>query len=517
MASSTPWPAAGDYSAAIQNAHNCFADQELASGRAQTNRLGLPIGASGTFAVVYELQSSARVFAVRCFIRPVTNQQQRYDALSHHLRGFWLPTLVDYAYLPQGIRIRGQWYPIVRMEWVAGKQLHQYVEDHIRQGQIIERLAAQWRGVVAGLRGAHTAHGDLQHGNILVDNHSQIRLVDYDGFFIPALHANPPGEVGHPSYQHPERIRHGYYAENADAFSALVIYLSLLALRTDPSLWTFHTGENLLFKADDFAQPGRTPLWSRFQASGDAEVRRLTAALEASCREPVTAVPDLETVIQRLPGRAPFAVMSGVSTRPPLVSPIPTPPSQAAPTPPQPIPVHGALMVRLIRLCAAAWWGFVTFLGSSARWGLIVTFLLVAIVLWWLTQPSSLLQAPPQGGLRDQVGALWHAGACTQAESALQEARRQQPNSAEPYLVAIQLLLQGGPCQEALGVREPVPLLADAIRGGMAEALPVRVEVETAYGTVLRVAPKDIRRLERSRVELRDGSRYQGTIRIKEG
>ena len=302
MASSAPWPSPGDYSAAIQNPHNCFADPELAGGQVHTNQFGLPVGASGNFAVVYQLHSGAQVFAVRCFIRPVTNQQQRYDALSQHLHGIWLPALVDYAYLPQGIRVRGQWYPVVRMAWIAGQQLHQYIEDHLRHSQLLERLAIQWRGVVAGLCGAHMAHGDLQHGNILVDGHDQIHLVDYDGFFIPALHTQPPGERGHPNYQHPERQQHGYYAANADAFSALVIYVSLLALRTEPGLWSLHTGENLLFKADDFTQP-RTPAWQRLQGSVDPEVQRLTATLERFCREPVSAIPDLDTVIQGLSER----------------------------------------------------------------------------------------------------------------------------------------------------------------------------------------------------------------------
>jgi hypothetical protein len=237
MASSAPWPSPGDYSAAIQNPHNCFADPELARGQVYTNQLGLPVGASGNFAVVYQLQSGAQVFAVRCFIRPVTNQQQRYDALSQHLHGIWLPALVDYAYLPQGIRVRGQWYPVVRMEWIAGKQMHQYIEDHLRHSQLLERLAIQWRGVVAGLCGAHMAHGDLQHGNILVDGHDQLHLVDYDGFFIPALHTQPPGERGHPNYQHPERQQHGYYAANADHAPLALQHLSEIhkAKRLSPS------------------------------------------------------------------------------------------------------------------------------------------------------------------------------------------------------------------------------------------------------------------------------------------
>ena len=302
MSATRPWPSPGDYSTAIQNPHHCFTDPELKKGKVNTNPLGLPIGVSGNFAVVYQLQSGRKVFAVRCFIRPVTDQQQRYEALSRYLQAIQLPHLVNFTYLPQGILVRGQWYPVVKMDWVSGQQLHQYVAGCLQRTHVLGRLAAQWRGVLAGLSGAHIAHGDLQHGNILVNGQGTIQLVDYDGFFLPTLRGSPPAEVGHINYQHPERIAQGYYEENADAFPGLVIYLSLLALQTDPGLWKdFHNGENLIFRADDFKRPGQTAVWRRLKQSADAEVRRLTAELERFCQGPVSAVPDMEVVLQNLP------------------------------------------------------------------------------------------------------------------------------------------------------------------------------------------------------------------------
>jgi serine/threonine protein kinase len=224
------------------------------------------------------------------------------------------------------------------MEWVAGKQLQDYVEDHLREPKVLGRLADRWRGVVSGLGRVHIAHGDLQHGNILVDSQGQIRLVDYDGFFIPPLQGHPPDEeVGHANYQHAERIRWGYYEENVDGFSALVIYLSLLALKADPGLWdpTFHSGDNLVFSARDFKKPGLTPLWSRLKKSPEAEVRRLTAELENFCRGPVSAVPHLEAVLH---GAASARVQTGqaatqVHARPqvpiyPAANVVVTPPGQ---------------------------------------------------------------------------------------------------------------------------------------------------------------------------------------------
>ena len=38
---------------------------------------------------------------------------------------------MGFQYVEQGIRVRGQWYPIVRMEWAQGDRLDRFVEDHL--------------------------------------------------------------------------------------------------------------------------------------------------------------------------------------------------------------------------------------------------------------------------------------------------------------------------------------------------------------------------------------------------
>ena len=296
---SRAWPSPSEYNTAVQNPGNCFRDPELQRGQVQTNKLGLPLCASGNFAVVYQLQSGAKRVAIRCFTRPITDQQRRYDAIQGHLKANRLSSFVDFAYLPDGILVKGQWHPLVRMEWISGMQLHRYVEAHLQNKQALSSLATQWRNIMEELRNARMAHGDLQHGNVLVDGKDKIWLVDYDGMFVPALRGTPPGEVGHPNYQHPERDPKGYYEENVDNFAALVIYLSLLAVKAAPSLWTsFHNGDNLIFRAEDFKRPGNTPVWTQLKQNPDSEVQKLTAALEQSCRGQIEDVPYLEIVCQ---------------------------------------------------------------------------------------------------------------------------------------------------------------------------------------------------------------------------
>lgn len=290
-------PSLTEYSAAIQNPQNCFKNNNrLTAAKPNLDSQGLPVVASGNFAVVYQLELGSKKYAVRCFTRLVTDQRRRYELLNKYLQELSLPALVEFEYQEDGILVQGRPYPIVLMEWINGDVLHRYIERQLRNPDKLSRLAAQWRGIVASLWGARLAHGDLQHGNILVSS-SGIRLVDYDGFYLPALQNNPPGEAGHPNYQHPHRIRSGYYRLNMDTFSALVIYVSLLALKADPSLWQFHAGENLIFVERDYKQPGRTEVWRRLKNSADAKVKDLAAILEHYCHKGIDSLSYLEDAI----------------------------------------------------------------------------------------------------------------------------------------------------------------------------------------------------------------------------
>ncbi len=99
----------------------------------------------------------------------------------------------------------------------------------------LKKLSDQWLNLVIGLQQLKIAHGDLQHENIIVSK-GELRLVDYDGFFVPSLSSKIAIELGHPHYQHPLR-RNSDFNLSIDNFSALVIYISLKALSIDISLW----------------------------------------------------------------------------------------------------------------------------------------------------------------------------------------------------------------------------------------------------------------------------------------
>ncbi|MFA5375612.1 MAG: zinc ribbon domain-containing protein [Dehalococcoidia bacterium] len=295
------WPASDEYQGAIQNPRSCFRDLSLSGGQPAPNNLGLPRIASGNFACVFKIETGVENFAVRCFLREVNDQQRRYDLLTQHLAGLWLQQLTGFEYIAKGIQISGRWFPIVKMEWVEGETLDIFVERHLNNPETLRHLAAQWRGAVAGLRGAHMAHGDLQHGNVLVDQSGLIRLVDYDPMFIPSLSGEKSPELGHPNYVHPKRAEDNY-DDNLDSFAALVVYLSLLALAAEPELWRrFYTGENLILTQSDFSEPAKSDCLRRLKANRDPMVAKLADILNDLCLKPPTQIPDLESILNNIP------------------------------------------------------------------------------------------------------------------------------------------------------------------------------------------------------------------------
>lgn len=274
------WPTPQDYNEAVQNPKLAFADSELQVGRPELTDLGLPRPITGGFASVYKLQCPQRTWAVRCFLRQFDDHERRYAAISEHLSRLRLPYTVGFTFLRNGIRVRGQWYPILKMEWVQGEPLTAFIERHLGDRSTLLSLAKHWVEMVTVLQQASIAHGDLQHGNVLVVD-GQLRLIDYDGMYVPALSGESSHEVGHRNYQHPLRTESDFGAY-LDNFSAWIVYVSLIVLAANPGLWPqFGAGdESLLFRRTDFEQPEASDVLHTLERHPDEQIRSAIALFQ---------------------------------------------------------------------------------------------------------------------------------------------------------------------------------------------------------------------------------------------
>ena len=295
-----PWASARAYAEAIQAPMVCFRDPALRVCEPAFDRLGMPLVTSGQFAYVFKLRPpmpSSAPLAVRCFRADASDRAERYRCISSHLARHTVPAVGAFRYDPEGILVQGRRLPTLVMEWVEGHTLDVYLEETINNSSVLRHLADEWLRLLTSLREAGVAHGDLQHGNIIVRRGS-LRLIDLDGMFVPALAGWTAGEIGHQHYQHPRRDE-TLFDRKLDRFSALVIYTTFVALAEAPALWAEHHDENLIFTKDDFLDPASSRLFAQIKEIG-GEASRLADELERAALGAPEDVPDvLDLVVPR--------------------------------------------------------------------------------------------------------------------------------------------------------------------------------------------------------------------------
>ncbi|WP_147439238.1 hypothetical protein [Corallococcus sp. CA049B] len=289
-------PTDSEYQEAVQNPSQVFSDSDLKSGQPELTSPALPFpkARSGNFATVYRLNCGTQSWAVRCFTRSIHHdQKRRYAEISRHLEVTKLRYAVGFTFIEKGIQVRGQWLPILKMEWLNGESLGSHIERNLRSPKALLALATKWVEMMRALRQSGIAHGDLQHGNVLIVG-DELRLIDYDGMFVPSLAGSTSYERGHDNYQHPKRG--DLFGPDLDNFSAWVVLISILALASQPQLWgQFKCGDDcLLFRKRDFAEPEKSKVLLTLLNSREQGVRSLTALFKTLLSLPAGQVPPLD-------------------------------------------------------------------------------------------------------------------------------------------------------------------------------------------------------------------------------
>ena len=283
------YPSIEEYSNALQAARNTISDPKLAQGTVQTNNWGIPLARNGTFALTYKITAGGQDYAFRCFQRDRPGMHQRYTAISAALRKNSLPYFVTFDYLDDGITILTKPYPALVMQWAEGQPLSAYIEENKTRPTKLKALRSQIEALGQSLEAAGIAHGDIQTNNIVVADDGELRLVDYDGMYVPALKSKGALEAGHKNFQHPERERLSPYDATLDRFSFAVLYVGISALIEKPSYWSKLSGdpEALLLRATDFADPDNSEAFTLLTAlpgAGEA-AQRLMAISKAPYAE----------------------------------------------------------------------------------------------------------------------------------------------------------------------------------------------------------------------------------------
>ena len=219
---------------------------------------------AGGFCVVFPFHTPSKKFAVRCWHAEVSDAKHRTQVIAESLKKANLPYFVGFDFYEEGIMTQQGMQPLVVMDWVEADSLKKFLSKHITESTSINKIAENFRNMVADLHANHFSHGDLQHGNIMVRPDYSLVLVDYDSMYVPELKGMPDEIKGLVGYQHEARWKNKNVSEKADYFSELVIYISLKAFAKKPSLWkdmNIEDTETLLFSGEDIQSHGTSTIF----------------------------------------------------------------------------------------------------------------------------------------------------------------------------------------------------------------------------------------------------------------
>lgn len=256
----------------VENQQTLILDSHARLGQFLRDRRDRLIAYTGGFTVVYPYTINNEKWALRCWHADLGNVRKRFNVISKAIQRSKASYLCDFVYVDEGIVVDGKVYPITRMRWVDGMTIKDYICKHKNSKNKLLQLAESFLFLVQDMHRNQFAHGDLQHGNIIVNDKGELFLVDYDSFYCPDLNGEREIITGLKDYQHPLRQSNLIVSEKIDYFSELIIYLSILAIAHNSTFvdkYQVADSEHLLFEAKDFQNLKGSSIYNDILMLGD--------------------------------------------------------------------------------------------------------------------------------------------------------------------------------------------------------------------------------------------------------
>lgn len=341
------WPTAGAYDTALLERATTFVDPAIRQGKLTADAFGpIRFNGAGKYVCVYQVSD----WFVRCFTETAPSDlRERYQAIATfvntHCRT--MPFLLEQTWVEQGIRMQGRVVPFLKVPRVLNAQtLGSFLEERYHNSALVAEIALAFRAMINQLEQAHVAHGDLDITNILIVDDGQTRslkLIDYDGMYVPAMERLRLKAIdfGHVHFQHPRTEHIRAFGPHMDRFSAVVLYLSLIAIAASPFVWEncgANDTERLVFSETDYLN---------FTAAGSnsyrilANLQRKNPAILPCLQalERSIATDQMPGTLESILGAAGEPAAEAAGSRPAVFRPIPLPVAPSAPGPSERGPV----------------------------------------------------------------------------------------------------------------------------------------------------------------------------------
>jgi hypothetical protein len=294
------YPTIGEYNQLIQkkggNAFRSLYGINLIPSR--TTPIKVYLFGSGAFAAVFKGSLHGTNYAIRCFLTAEDETINRYKTICDYLNNIQASWKTECEFIENEISINGNSYPILKMEWLNGLLINQFVSSHLADNNVLTELQKKLVSISNDIEKHKIGHGDLQCGNIIITGTSsnfQVKLIDYDGMYVPALANKKSIEKGRSEFQHPKRTIYNFSPE-MDRFSFWVMITALEALKVDKTLWRevmqggFNTLDNFLFTIQDFLNPNQSNLFSRLYNLNSTSLNFYLDKLKLFCNSEYSVV-----------------------------------------------------------------------------------------------------------------------------------------------------------------------------------------------------------------------------------
>lgn len=296
-------PNKSDIINSVNNLDSFLKVNELKGAKVKKNVNGQPFFFTGGFNMVYQLELQSKRWAFRVWHVNIKNLKERFYKISKYLTEQDLPYFADFIYDEKGLLVNGELVDTIRMEWLEGLLLKEYIDKNKKDKKKLLKLAESFLTMCKELHKNQISHGDLQHGNIIIVKDDKIKLIDYDSICIPDIEGQEEFVNGLKGYQHPSRFNSKNSTSlKVDYFSELIIYLSILAIAENPQLiykYQVLDSENLLFDSNDFGDLQKSKIYSDLQQL-DGQIPRLLLVLEYFLSR--STIDDLEPFYELLNG-----------------------------------------------------------------------------------------------------------------------------------------------------------------------------------------------------------------------
>ena len=279
------WPSNNSIPTALEYPGICFYGNKFVNGitEIKTKFNFIPVY-SGANALVYKIKLENETYAIKCF----TQKPHGYDnqkRISEYLKEKNLDFIMIYDTTNTIIVVHENKHiscPILVTQWVSGSTLQNYLnEKPLTQ---ISTIAKNFLSMISQMENSKIAHGDLQSKNIMIQTDHSLKLIDYDGMYIPELKGKYREEFGLKDYQHPLIKTNKFLNETMDRFSVIVIYLSLLVLSMNPDWYKkYHDEYNIIFREKDFINPAESQLFKDISQIHNSEIKKLNTELKKYC------------------------------------------------------------------------------------------------------------------------------------------------------------------------------------------------------------------------------------------